>query len=111
MFNWIQKSISDHWWNCESATGLTVKRYLTFSLFYFDGVFFEDFQPETQHPHFLGVLARYDGSPLAIGGGTPSEMFNKKTEILKDGLWNELDDYGTRYVVPGFARATKFVSV
>ena len=65
--------------------------------FSYDGAIFADIQPQTGYGHTYGALARYNGSPVAIGGSTPNIAYNKKVEILQSGSWTEVGDYPTRY--------------
>ena len=63
--------------------------------FSYDGANFADIQPQTGYGHSDGELARYNGSPVAIGGG--DSYYNKKVEILRSDSWREVAEYPTRY--------------
>ena len=72
-----------------------MKNKITFS---YDGVSFGNIQPQTGYGHWVGALARYNGSPVAIGNfDTNAIPGNKKVEIFQSDSWTEVDDYPTRY--------------
>ena len=71
-----------------------LKNKLNFS---YDGANFADIQPRTGYAHWAGELARYNGSPVAIGGRDSSYNYNKKVEILQSDSWREVAEYPTRY--------------
>ena len=64
--------------------------------FSYDGANFVDIQPQTGYGHYWGELARYNGSPVAIGAYT-YPFGNKKVEILQSDSWREVAEYPTRY--------------
>ena len=61
--------------------------------FSYDGASFGDIPSQTGNVHIWGELARYNGSPVAIG----AYVANKKVEIFQSDSWTEVDDYPTRY--------------
>ena len=76
---------------CKSEYVENLKNKINFS---YDGANFADIQPQTGYGHFYGELARYNGSPVAIGG---CYNWNKKVEILQSDSWREVAEYPTRY--------------
>ena len=68
--------------------------------FSYDGANFADIQAQTGYGHEYGELARYNGSPVGIGGygsSSSTSSYNKKVEIFQSNLWREVAEYPTRY--------------